>query len=97
MIDHAGKNGLDAAAYFMGHGLQNIRCLRGGIDALGYVFKGAIAAIVKQRVPHRVPAVGVGMFFSGDEPRIANHTLAGVGPHIRDIQIRPAIAIVVEP
>ncbi len=33
VIDHAGKNGLDAAAYFMGHGLQNIRCLRGGIDA----------------------------------------------------------------
>jgi len=33
VLDHAGKNGLDAAAYFMGHGLQNVRCLRGGIDA----------------------------------------------------------------
>ncbi len=33
VIDHVGKNGLDAAAYFMGHGLQNVRCLRGGIDA----------------------------------------------------------------
>jgi rhodanese-related sulfurtransferase len=33
VIDHAGKNGLDAAAYFMGHGLQNVRCLRGGIEA----------------------------------------------------------------
>lgn len=33
VVDHQGKNGLDAAAYFMGHGLQNIRCLRGGIDA----------------------------------------------------------------
>ncbi len=33
VIDHAGKNGLDAAAYFMGHGLQHVRCLRGGIDA----------------------------------------------------------------
>ena len=33
VIDHQGKNGLDAAAYFMGHGLQNVRCLRGGIDA----------------------------------------------------------------
>jgi rhodanese-related sulfurtransferase len=33
VIDHAGKNGLDAAAYFMGHGMQNVRCLRGGIDA----------------------------------------------------------------
>jgi len=33
IIDHQGKNALDAAAYFMGHGLQNVRCLRGGIDA----------------------------------------------------------------
>jgi rhodanese-related sulfurtransferase len=33
VIDHAGKNSLDAAAYFTGHGLQNVRCLRGGIDA----------------------------------------------------------------
>lgn len=33
IIDHQGKTGLDAAAYFMGHGLQNVRCLRGGIDA----------------------------------------------------------------
>jgi len=33
VIDHSGKNGLDAAAYFMGHGLVNVRCLRGGIDA----------------------------------------------------------------
>ena len=33
VVDHQGKNGLDAAAYFMGHGLQNVRCLRGGIDA----------------------------------------------------------------
>jgi len=33
VVDHQGKNGLDAAAYFMGHGLSNVRCLRGGIDA----------------------------------------------------------------
>jgi len=33
VIDHQGKNGLDAAAYFMGHGLQSVRCLRGGLDA----------------------------------------------------------------
>jgi rhodanese-related sulfurtransferase len=33
IIDHQGKTALDAAAYFMGHGLQNVRCLRGGIDA----------------------------------------------------------------
>ena len=33
IVDHQGKNALDAAAYFVGHGLQNVRCLRGGIDA----------------------------------------------------------------
>jgi rhodanese-related sulfurtransferase len=33
LIDHEGKQALDAAAYFMGHGLQNVRCLRGGLDA----------------------------------------------------------------
>jgi rhodanese-related sulfurtransferase len=33
VVDHQGRNALDAAAYFLGHGLQNVRCLRGGIDA----------------------------------------------------------------
>ena len=33
LIDHQGRQALDAAAYFMGHGLQNVRCLRGGLDA----------------------------------------------------------------
>lgn len=33
VIDHHGRQGLDAAAYFSGHGLQNVRSLRGGIDA----------------------------------------------------------------
>lgn len=33
LVDHQGKTALDAAAYFIGHGLQNVRCLRGGIDA----------------------------------------------------------------
>jgi rhodanese-related sulfurtransferase len=33
VVDHSGRHGLDAAAYFSGHGLQNVRCLRGGIDA----------------------------------------------------------------
>jgi rhodanese-related sulfurtransferase len=33
IVDHQGKQALDAAAYFMGHGLQNVRCLRGGLDA----------------------------------------------------------------
>lgn len=33
VVDHQGRTALDAAAYFLGHGLQNVRCLRGGIDA----------------------------------------------------------------
>jgi rhodanese-related sulfurtransferase len=33
LLDHQGRTALDAAAYFMGHGLQNVRCVRGGIDA----------------------------------------------------------------
>ena len=33
ICDHAGRQSLDAAAYFKGHGFVNVRCLRGGIDA----------------------------------------------------------------
>ena len=33
IIDHQGKQALDAAAYFIGHGLKQVRCLRGGLDA----------------------------------------------------------------
>lgn len=33
LIDHLGQQSLDAAAYFAGHGLKNVRCLSGGIDA----------------------------------------------------------------
>jgi rhodanese-related sulfurtransferase len=33
IYDHLGTRGLDAAAYFLGHGFQNVRCLKGGIDA----------------------------------------------------------------
>jgi len=33
IIDHQGAQSLDAAAYFLGHGLTNVCCLRGGIDA----------------------------------------------------------------
>ena len=33
IYDHLGKKSIDAAAYFMGHGFQNVRSLRGGIDA----------------------------------------------------------------
>ena len=32
-VDHEGAKGLDAVAYFNGHGLENVRALRGGIDA----------------------------------------------------------------
>ena len=33
MIDHQGKKVLDAAAYYLGHGMPNANALRGGIDA----------------------------------------------------------------
>src|SRR5438094_666291 len=33
IYDHQGRQALDAAAYFLGHGFENVRCLRGGIDA----------------------------------------------------------------
>ena len=33
IVDHQGQQGLDAAAYFLGHGQNQVRCLRGGIDA----------------------------------------------------------------
>lgn len=33
VVDHTGDRSLDAAAYFSGHGLQQVRALRGGIDA----------------------------------------------------------------
>jgi rhodanese-related sulfurtransferase len=32
-VCHHGLRSLDAAAYFQGHGLENVRSLRGGIDA----------------------------------------------------------------
>jgi rhodanese-related sulfurtransferase len=32
IVDHEGKLALDATAYFMGHGFDHVRCLRGGID-----------------------------------------------------------------
>jgi rhodanese-related sulfurtransferase len=33
IYDHTGSRSLDAAAYFSGHGFQNVRALQGGIDA----------------------------------------------------------------
>lgn len=32
-VDHEGRKSMDAAAYFAGHGFENARSLRGGIDA----------------------------------------------------------------
>lgn len=32
-VDHKGTRALDAVAYFIGHGVENVRSLRGGIDA----------------------------------------------------------------
>ena len=33
IIDHQGARSMDAAAYFAGHGFENVRAIRGGIDA----------------------------------------------------------------
>jgi rhodanese-related sulfurtransferase len=33
IYDHQGARSMDAAAYFQGHGLANVKSLRGGIDA----------------------------------------------------------------
>jgi rhodanese-related sulfurtransferase len=33
VYDHTGTRSLDAAAYFQGHGFENVKVLRGGIDA----------------------------------------------------------------
>lgn len=33
IYDHKGDRALDAAAYFQGHGFENVKVLRGGIDA----------------------------------------------------------------
>jgi len=33
LVDHKGTRSMDATAYFAGHGFENAKCLRGGIDA----------------------------------------------------------------
>jgi rhodanese-related sulfurtransferase len=33
IIDHTGSRSMDAAAYFSGHSFENVRAIRGGIDA----------------------------------------------------------------
>ena len=33
IYDHQGRRSMDAAAYFQGHGFENVKSLRGGIDA----------------------------------------------------------------
>ncbi len=33
VYDHQGQRSMDAAAYFQGHGFENVKSLRGGIDA----------------------------------------------------------------
>lgn len=42
IVDHQGKQALDAAAYFLGHGFSNVRCLRGGIDAWAEEIDGSV-------------------------------------------------------
>lgn len=33
IMDHKGTRSMDATAYFVGHGFENAKCVRGGIDA----------------------------------------------------------------
>jgi rhodanese-related sulfurtransferase len=47
IYDHRGQHSLDAAAYFIGQGFVNVRCLRGGIDAWA---QEADAAIPRYRL-----------------------------------------------
>lgn len=42
IVDHQGKQALDAAAYFLGHGFDQVRCLRGGIDAWAQEIDGKV-------------------------------------------------------
>ena len=42
LYDHRGQKSLDAAAYFIGKGFQNVRGLRGGIDAWSREVDGKI-------------------------------------------------------
>lgn len=42
IYDHTGDKSLDAAAYFIGHGFENTRALRGGIDAYSQEADSAI-------------------------------------------------------
>lgn len=37
IIDHKGARSMDAAAYFLGHGFENVKSVRGGIDAWSLV------------------------------------------------------------
>jgi rhodanese-related sulfurtransferase len=53
VIDHQGKQALDAAAYFMGHGLQNVRCLLGGIDAWAQEVDTEMRRYKLGRISHR--------------------------------------------
>jgi rhodanese-related sulfurtransferase len=47
IYDHCGQHSLDAAAYFIGQGFSQVRCLRGGIDAWA---KEADTAIPRYRL-----------------------------------------------
>ena len=42
IVDHQGNKSLDAAAYYLGHGMPNAHALRGGIDAWSLEVDSAI-------------------------------------------------------
>jgi|ERR1700730_5639180 len=43
VYDHQGTRSMDAAAYFQGHGFENVKSLRGGIDAWSVVVDSRLA------------------------------------------------------
>jgi rhodanese-related sulfurtransferase len=51
IYDHRGSLSLDAAAYFMGQGFKNVRCLRGGIDAWALEIDGQMPRYTLETVP----------------------------------------------
>src|SRR5437762_10420566 len=63
------------------------------------VFERAIAAIATQRVAHRVPAIRVLQCrtLSWREVGTFGHATACIGPHIRDVQVRLSVRVVIEP
>lgn len=62
IVDHQGKQALDAAAYFLGHTFEQVRCLRGGIDAWSREVDPAIPRYRVEKTGQPNPPDGPGVF-----------------------------------